>query len=124
MDNRQPELNSQLNREILDELYDGDMDHMAAVFEQFLQTSPPMFAEAEARFKSGDITSFRQQVHKIKPIFSFVGKPDLTELAEAIEKQCHTVSDVTELNTLFLRLSQGHQFLIKIIENEVGSFNH
>lgn len=121
MRNRQPELNFHLKREVLDELYEGDLDHMAAVFEQFLQTGPSLLAETEARFKSGDIMAFRQQIHKIKPIFSFVGRPELTELAEALEKQCHTATDITELSGLFVRLNQEHQQLIKVIENELGS---
>lgn len=111
----------QLDAVSLEALYGGDTDHMLAVFEQFLDTSPTLMREVEARFSEGLIEPFRQKVHKIKPIFSYVGMPALTTTAEAIERRCHSITDIAEVETLFLNLSRQYQALVQVIEKEIGS---
>ena len=83
--------------------------------------------EVENQFQLGVLEEFRQKVHKIKPVFSFVGLTQLTELAEQLEKiaggRFHAGYQPLYLNSKHLsKFPAGHRtgiFTIKGITYEI-----
>ena len=86
-----------LDNEFLQSIYEDDIEHAVTVFNQFLQTAPAMMKEIDDNYQSGVIENLRQKVHKLKPVFSFVGLTNLTNTAEILEKKCKEISQINEL---------------------------
>jgi len=118
MENLQNAFDSRLDNNLLFELYEGDMEHAAMVFEQFLKTSPIQMREIEDSFQEGEVELFRQKIHKMKPVFSFVGLSDLTHTAEILEKKCKEIFRIGEIESLYLHLKTEYLKGISIIQNE------
>lgn len=110
---------SRLDVEFLQSIYEDDKEHALIVFNQFLKMAPAQMEEIEKNFSSGTVELFRQKIHKIKPVFSFVGLTELTSKAEILEKKCKEVSHIFEVNDLYTEFKSYYRTSYPIIENEV-----
>ena len=110
---------SRLDTAFLDLLYEGDREHAARVFDQFLKGIHMQIKEVDDNFASGNTELFRRKVHMIKPVFSFVGLTSLTGKAEIIEKKCNQVSMITEMTDLYKDFRNNIVESIPIIETEL-----
>lgn len=110
---------NRLDTELLESLYEGDKEHAAMVFEQFLHTIHVQLKEVEDNFNSGNSELFRQRVHKLKPVFSFVGLSRLTGKAELIEKQCTQHIGTGPVKELYLDFKNKVIEFIPVIEKEL-----
>ena len=119
MENRPFAFDQRLNTEFLQSLYEDDIEHAMIVFSQFLQMAPAMMKEIDENYQSGVIENFRQKVHKLKPVFSFVGLTQLTDKAEILEKKCKEVSQIYDVSYLYKELQHHYSLDFPIIENEV-----
>lgn len=107
-----------LDREFLESMFEGDLDHARVVFEQFLQLAPAQMQEIESRYQEGILEEFRQKVHKIKPVFSFVGLTQMTSLAESLENQCKLAGSVNQVSSLYEEFRNNYAQFFPVIENE------
>lgn len=112
-----------LDTEFLLSLYDGDAEHASIVFSQFLQMAPALMKEIDESYNTGIVESFRQKVHKLKPVFSFVGLTQLTTRAEALEKMCKETSQIDEVGEMYKDLKYNYSQNFPIIENELKRLN-
>lgn len=119
MNKTQEIFDSRLDNIALSDLYDGDMEQALIIFEQFIDTSPGLMQELAERFREGDIEDFRKRVHKIKPVFSYVGLTDLTHIAETIERKCNEISDISEVSQLYDQLKNQYSEGFSIVGNEL-----
>ena len=118
METKTISFDQRLDTEFLEGLYEDDMDHALAVFSDYLKMVPLMMNDIDESYKSGIVESFRQQIHKVKPVFSFVGLTYLTEKAGILENYCKVVSHINDLSPLYKEL-QYHYFKdLPIIEKE------
>ena len=108
-----------LDVEFLYALYGNDTAHALMVFKDFLKCTPEMMQEIEESYQKGEIENFRQKVHKVKPVFSFVGLTAITHQAEALEQRCKNAFGIHELNGLYEELKNLYQNNISIVRNEV-----
>lgn len=108
-----------LDAEFLNSIYEDDIEHLMIVFTQFLKTMPAMMTEMEAAFHAGDVEFFRQKVHRVKPVFSFVGLTQITEKAEILEKKCKQVNEIFEVSDLYEDLKNQYSQSFVIVQNEV-----
>ncbi len=108
-----------LDVEFLQSIYEDDMEHALIVFNEFLKIAPAQMKEIEQNYCSGTVELFRQKIHKIKPVFSFVGLTELTDKAEILEKKCKEISHIIELNELYTEFKSYYTKTYPIIENEV-----
>jgi HPt (histidine-containing phosphotransfer) domain-containing protein len=108
-----------LDTDFLNELFGDDKEHATMVFEQFLKEIRVQLKEMDNSFNSGNSELLRQKVHKLKPVFSFVGLTWLTGKAEIIETQCRENSDPETINELYKDFTKNILEFIPIIENEV-----
>lgn len=108
-----------LDTDFLNELYGGDKEHATMVFEQFLKEIHVQLKEIDNSYNSGNSELLRQKVHKLKPVFSFVGLTWLTDKAEAIENQCKQNTDQSAMDELYKDFTKNILEFIPIIENEL-----
>lgn len=116
-------LELQLDNGLLAELYEGDEEQMLVIFEQFLGTTPALMQEAEICYHDGEVELFRQKVHKLKPVFSFIGLPSITDQAEFLEKRCKQISVVEEVSALFDDLKAKYLKGVEIVQKEINRIN-
>lgn len=119
MENHYLLFDQRLDNEFLQSLYEDDVEHAVTVFSQFLNMAPAMMKEIEESYQSGSVETFRQKVHKLKPVFSFVGLTHLTRKAEILEKKCKEISQIDHINYLYKDLKDNYTNDFPIIENEV-----
>ena len=108
-----------LDNEFLQSIYEGDAEHAMVVFSQFLQMAPPMMKDIDESYKAGIVEDFRKKVHKLKPVFSFVGLTELTRKAEVLETKCKEASEIYDLSDLYIELKNQYSLGFPIIEKEV-----
>jgi HPt (histidine-containing phosphotransfer) domain-containing protein len=111
---------SHLDADILYELYENDYEHACIAFNEFLHLAPALMQEIEQSYSSGITENFRQKVHKLKPMFSFVGLPEMTAMAETLEKRCKEVAHPSELRLLYEDLKSMYIGNLPIIQQEVN----
>jgi hypothetical protein len=111
--------NQRLDAAFLQSIYEDDMEHAAISFEQFLLKYPVQLKEVEDSFVIGDINTFRQKLHKLKPVFSYVGLTKITADAEIIEKLCNETPDINVINRLYIDLKRQLDEFIPIIKDEL-----
>lgn len=104
MDPEQVFIDERLDNAALQELYPDDYSHAAIVFQQFVKSAPQQMAEIDKHFSDATMQVFREKVHKLKPVFSFVGLTSLQNQAAFIEEQCKngcTAADIAPAYTIF-----------------------
>lgn len=110
----------QLDVELLYELYGDDTEHAKMVFDEFLKTAPVMMKEMEESYQKNVIEDFRKQVHKMKPVFSFVGLSLLTKRAETLEYKCSESLCMDDLSELYGDLKSHYNKYFPIVRDEAN----
>lgn len=119
MANIEYSFDSRLDADFLKDVYEGDLEHAQTIFEQFIQLTPVQMNDIENTFQTGVVENFRQKVHKLKPIFSFVGLTGLTTKAEILEKKCKEITNIDEIDNLYKDLKNNYTIFFPVIENEL-----
>ncbi len=107
-----------LDTDFLDSIYDGDTEHASVIFEQFLNNYTAQLVDINTSYKVGDVIEFRRKMHKIKPVFSFVGATPLTKRAETIEKKCIEITSIESIADLYNSFLQELEVYIPLVKNE------
>jgi HPt (histidine-containing phosphotransfer) domain-containing protein len=55
-------------------------------------------------YDANDLTGLRKAVHKLKPVFGFIGMPDVQEMCLQLEQSCGAVSGTEELSDKIKKL--------------------
>ena len=119
MSNNNFTFDQRLDTDFLLSIYEDDLEHAELIFEQFLVVAPVQMKEIDESFESGNVEIFRQRLHKLKPVFSFVGLTWLTTKAEMLEKRCKEISNLIEVKELYYDLKKNHFECIPIIKEEL-----
>lgn len=101
----------QLDTDFLKEVYEGDMEYAADIFEIFLETFSEEYSKLKGFIETEDCSAIRAQAHKMKPTFSMVGLTSVTELFKALE----TAADKDELS----RATELHQHIDKSLSEKI-----
>jgi HPt (histidine-containing phosphotransfer) domain-containing protein len=89
--------NERLDCDALMEMYEGDYEHAEVVFGQFIKNAPPQMQGIAISFEQDVVEEFRAKIHKLKPVFTFVGLTSLSRQAAQLEDQCKTVTTLKML---------------------------
>jgi len=75
-----------LDHESLDQIYDGDREYAAEVFQLFLQHSLPSFQSLPGLLQQRDFIALKNNAHQLKTAFRMVGLPKLAQCMSSLEK--------------------------------------
>ena len=110
---------SKLDKAFLESLYGDDFEYAQTVFEGFLADTKNEFEGIKNDYRLNALKNMRQKLHKIKPTFSFVGLPALTEKTETVIVACDASSDTREIEGDCSALFKEIEDSFVLIENEL-----
>lgn len=113
-----------LDSDFLYSLYGDDTDHAAMMFNEFLASVPSLMGEIEQSYCDNEIENFRQKVHKVKPVFSFVGLTQMTRKAEILEGMCSDLANTGVFRETYEELKIQYSKSMLIIEREANRLQH
>ncbi len=100
-------------------LYEDDLAYAKEVFESFLKDTKQEFEQIKEWYKKNEIKNIRHKLHKIKPTFSFVGLPDITEKTEKLIIACDSATDINSIEPTCTDLFTEIEGSFLLIENEL-----
>lgn len=71
---------------LLDELYQGDLQHLSLMLDLFLQKTPQIMQDLHRALSQQDGDQLSKDLHSVKPTFAMVGLPQLTDMAAELER--------------------------------------
>jgi CheY-like chemotaxis protein len=98
--------NKTLDVAYLNEIYEGDLEYAADMFETFLEVTLVEIYAIEPLIEKEDWQAARTLSHKCKPAFSMVGLTNLFEQMEQMEKRIKTEPDKETILTDFRQIIQ------------------
>jgi HPt (histidine-containing phosphotransfer) domain-containing protein len=119
MDNAAFCFDATLDGAFLESIYGDDYEHIQIVFEQFVEHAPAQMQDVAQAYEAGNIEGFRQQIHKLKPVFGYAGLTNLTNMAEVLEKKCSEISSLDEIAAGYNDFKNTFTASFPVIENEL-----
>ena len=110
--------NAEIDANYLNSLYGDDFVYLQEVFETVLEDYQSLTDNIEYSYSSGNLTALRSAVHKIKPVFGFVGLTAVQQQCQQFEQICGTVSSPDHLSGDFETLKNKIFHSRQLIEEE------
>jgi HPt (histidine-containing phosphotransfer) domain-containing protein len=110
--------NTEIDAAYLNSLYGDDFVYLQEIFDTVLNDFQSLTDNIEFAYSSGNPAALKSAVHKIKPVFGFVGLTAVQQLCQDFEKTCGTVSSTGELATEFETVKNKILQSKQIIEEE------
>ena len=109
----------QINKEVLSDLYAGDREHMAHMFELFIRSNRENMEQISNYYGQNDIKMLYEISHKIKPTFAMVGLMDVHDLTSEIESICKSGEGIEKLKTLIPDLLNMNSQAVAAVKEEL-----
>jgi Hpt domain len=103
----------------LESMYDNDLDYAGEVFSGFLKETKNEVEALMNHYGNGNVTGFRQTLHKIKPTFSFVGLTGLTEKCEELISFCDKITEMKLAEPQWTSLSAEFEKAFILVDQEL-----
>jgi HPt (histidine-containing phosphotransfer) domain-containing protein len=110
--------NSELDANYLFSLYGDDYIYMQEIFDTVLQDFESLTAHIDYSYASGNVAELKSAVHKMKPVFGFVGLTTVQEQCQQFETKCLNTSSPESLTADFEALKNNISLSRQIIEEE------
>jgi HPt (histidine-containing phosphotransfer) domain-containing protein len=110
--------NPEFDVNYLHSLYGDDYNYLQEVFDTVLKDYQSLTDNIEYHYSSGNLTALRSAVHKIKPVFGFVGLTVIQQLCQDFEKICSSASTPDQLTSDFESLKNKISQSKQLIEEE------
>jgi len=118
--------NAEIDTNYLQSLYGDDYVYLQEVFDTVLKDYQSLTDNIEYSYSSGNITALRSAVHKIKPVFGFVGLTAVQLQCQQFEQICGTAGSpdklASDFETLKNKIFQSKQ-LIEEEKKKLEIFN-
>lgn len=124
MENNALSFDKNLDVEFLQALYGDDTEHAMMMFQEFIISVPNMMKEIEESYQKNMIEDFRKKIHKVKPVFSFVGLTQLTKRAELLEAYCKESLYLKDLDGLYEDMKSHYDKNFLIVKEEATRLAH
>jgi hypothetical protein len=108
-----------LDQDFLDSLYGDDISYAQEVFTEFLKNTKEEYETIKTAYKDNDLKKIRQNLHKIKPTFAFVGLSPLTEKLEKLIVACDTSTNVSQIEPMCSELFKEIEGSFMLVEKEL-----
>jgi Hpt domain len=110
--------NDEINAESINALYGDDYLYIQEVFDTVLKEYVLLANNIMACYSSKDIPALKAAVHKIKPIFGFVGLIDVQEQCQSFEHVCQHASSFDLIDSDYGPLKNKIVWSKSLIEEE------
>lgn len=110
---------SKLDITFLTELYDNDFEQAETVFETSLEQIQSELANAGDKFSQGDVLGLKKIIHKIKPLFGYVGLNKIITDFAAFEDVCAGANDISQTENGFKNIVKITEEALETINNEL-----
>ncbi|HTQ65051.1 MAG TPA: Hpt domain-containing protein [Puia sp.] len=110
--------NEAIHAQSINELYGNDYVYVQEVFETVLNEYEMLTNNINSCYDSHNIPALKAAVHKIKPIFGFVGMIDMQQQCQQFENICQTTVSFDHLNNDFNLLKNNLVKSKLLIEEE------
>ena len=107
-----------LDYEFLEQVYEDDLDYAHDIFEAFIDSYREEYDLLQKAIAEGNYAEVKRVAHKMKPTFSMVGLPELSNNLEKLEK-LGAIGDGDEINKYNLQLIQLLSDKIGLVEMEL-----
>ena len=110
--------NEAIHTQSINELYGNDYVYVQEVFETVLNEYEMLSNNIDSCYDSHNIPALKAAVHKIKPIFGFVGLVGMQEECQQFENTCQTTASFDHLVYDFTLLKNNLKKSKLLIEEE------
>jgi len=110
--------NSEFDTNYLFSLYGDDYNYLQEILDTVLHDFQSLTDNIEYSYSSGNLNALKSAVHKIKPVFGFVGLTTVQHQCQQFENICGTVSSPDQLAADFETLKNKISHSKQIIEEE------
>lgn len=107
-----------INAAYIIELYSGDYSMIEETFADVVSEYPSLLANVDAAYLAGDIPALKRAVHKIKPLFGFVGLTSIQSQCLDFENSCEAHPSLPLLTNEFMLLKNNLLQMKAVIEEE------
>jgi hypothetical protein len=115
------------DRQFLEDLYAGDTEAAAEVFQASLVQIVEEMKLADDRALEGDITGVRKIYHKIKPLFGYMGLLSVQDFVQHFEDQCSDsvlISDIQIAYENIKEIIRGSLSLAREEHHKLNEYNN
>ena len=116
----------ELDIAFLQDLYGDDLQQAEMIFESSLNQLKVDLPVAETKFHDGDLSGLKKVIHKLKPVFGYVGMNDLQERYREFEDGCAQAQSAAEIEPTFSHIIRISEQAIQKIDaelNRIKQFN-
>jgi HPt (histidine-containing phosphotransfer) domain-containing protein len=110
--------NEHINAQYIIDLYSGDYTMIEETFIDVVNEYPSLLENIEAAWLTGDVIALKRAVHKIKPLFGFVGLTSIQSQCLHFENACESTPSLPLLTPEFTLLKNNLIQTKLIIEEE------
>jgi hypothetical protein len=110
--------NAEIDTNYLNSLYGDDFVYLQEVYETVLVDYQSLTDNIEYSYSSGNLSALRSAVHKIKPVFGFVGLTGVQLQCQQFEQICGTVTSADHISGDFETLKNKIFHSKQLIEEE------
>jgi HPt (histidine-containing phosphotransfer) domain-containing protein len=111
--------NAEIDFSYLQSLYGDDYVYVQEIFATVLNEYGSLADNLEYSYSSGNLTALKAAVHKIKPVFGFVGMSAVQQECQQFENLCGTVDSPEMLTRDFEALKNRIFQSRQVIEEEM-----
>jgi len=111
---------------ILYSLYENDYLYIEEIFKTTLQHYDADIEAFEAHQQAGSLRGLEKSVHKIKPVFGFVGMPAIQACCQAFEDKCAVAADMQAIypdSQKLLHLFKEYKKIIEADLQKLSAYN-
>jgi HPt (histidine-containing phosphotransfer) domain-containing protein len=113
------QFDSRIDSSILYSLYKNDYLFIEEIFKTTLQHYDADVEAFESHHQAGNVQGLEKSVHKIKPVFGFVGMPVMQACCQAFEDKCAVAADMQAIYPDSQKLLNQFKEYKKIIEADL-----
>lgn len=110
---------SDLDVDFLQELYGEDLQQAEMVFESSVEQLHKELNLGETRFHAGDTAGLKKVIHKMKPLFGYIGLNEIMAEFAAFEDVCLKATHISETENGFNDIKMLTEQSIQKIEKEI-----
>lgn len=107
-----------LQTDYLEKVYGHDRKYAADMFGLFLETVPKQFALLKPLIEEQKVDEISKLAHQLKPSFTMVGLPEITQNLLMLEKMAKNKEDYETLRLTFDEIENIFNRKISLVEKE------